>query len=80
MFIPSNLDYNSILFWNRKTSSLAFHLAVGSGVLVGLLVATGSWPQALNLTDGKYDTLLSANIYGTVLSFVLFGIGSLKKD
>jgi hypothetical protein len=60
------------VFWNRASSAWAFHLAVGTGMVFGLLLATGSFPEAWVFFDGKYGDLLSANLIGTAVSFGLF--------
>lgn len=60
------------IFWNRAASTWAFHLAVGAGMVFGLLLATGTFPAAWVFFDGKYGDLLSANLIGTVVSFGLF--------
>ena len=67
------------LFWEKGGGPLAFHLAVGAGLIVGVMLATGNWPESLVFFNGKYGDLLSANIVGTLLSFLLFGLASLKK-
>lgn len=64
------------LFWKMKSTPLAFHLAVGVGILVGIILTTGYWPNSILHFDGKYGDLLSANIIGTLLSFLLFFVTS----
>lgn len=60
------------LFWYLKAPPLSFHLSVGIGILIGLLLATGLYPTAWHLTDGKYADLLSANVLGVGLSLLGF--------
>ncbi|GJM34746.1 MAG: sodium:solute symporter [Saprospiraceae bacterium] len=60
------------LFWKLKPPKLSFYLSVGSGVLIGILLATGTFPERLIYFDGKYADLLASNIWGTVLCFSLF--------
>lgn len=70
------------ILWKTSSRPLAFHLSVGVGLLTGILLATKNWPTALMFFDGRYGDLLSANIVGTLASFILFGlasIGSLSK-
>ena len=62
------------LLWFMKGNKWSFHLAVLPGVFIGLCLAMGCWPTQLLFTSGKYADLLSANIYGLVLCFVLFFI------
>lgn len=65
------------IFWKSGAGALSFHLAVGSGILIGLLVAFGIFPQQWVFCTGPYDVLLSANVIGTVLAVSLFFIGKL---
>ena len=60
------------LCWNVKVPPLAFYLSVGAGVLMGLLFTLGWLPANLILFPGKYGDLLSVNLLGTLLCFVLF--------
>jgi hypothetical protein len=60
------------LLWNKKTSSLAFHLPVGFGILVGLVLALGYFPDQLIFTTGKYADLLWANLWGLLGCFTLY--------
>jgi len=60
------------LFWYVKAPPLSFHLSVGIGILIGLLLASGFYPTNWYLTDGKYADLLSANLLGVGLSLLGF--------
>lgn len=60
------------LFWNKPFPKLSFHLAVGAGVVFGIVLAAGWWPANWIFFDGKYGDLLSVNIVGTVVCFGLF--------
>jgi len=60
------------LFWKKKMPSISFHLSVWTGVAVGILLATGLTPKELIWFDGKHGSLLSLNLWGTVLCFTLF--------
>lgn len=60
------------LFWRMRARSLSFHLSVGAGIVVGILLASGNFPDSLVLFEGKYGDLLSANLLGTPLCFALF--------
>ncbi len=62
------------IFWKKNAPSLSFHLSVGCGIFIGILVATGTFPQSLVFTEGKYATLLASNIWGSILCFILFFI------
>ncbi len=60
------------LFWKKKMPAVSFHLSVWTGVAVGVLLATGLTPKELIWFDGKYGSLLSLNLWGSVLCFTLF--------
>jgi len=60
------------LLWNQKTSSLAFHLPVGFGIFVGVILALGYFPQQLVFTTGKYADLLWSNVWGLLGCFFLY--------
>lgn len=60
------------LFWNRQAPPISFFLSVGTGVLVGVLLTVGWWPEDLVYFEGKYGDLLSANLIGTTLCILLF--------
>ena len=60
------------LLWSSKAPSLSFHLSVGFGIFVGILVATGLYPEQLIFSKGKYADLLSANLFGVIGCFILF--------
>lgn len=62
------------LFWNKKMPKISFHLSVWSGVAVGILLASGKAPRSLIWFDGKYGDLLSLNLWGSLLCFILFFI------
>lgn len=60
------------LLWKVKAPAVSFHLAVGVGIVLGVLLALGAIPEGLVWFPGKYGDLLSVNILGTVACFVLF--------
>lgn len=64
------------LLWRGQSSSLAFHLSVGAGMLVGLLYALGWVPAAVILTGGKHSDLLYVNLWGTLGCFILYFLAS----
>ncbi|HHG84126.1 MAG TPA: sodium:solute symporter [Bacteroidetes bacterium] len=68
------------LLWNSNAPALSFHLSVGAGIAIGVLLATGMMPKALIFFEGKYGDLLSANLWGIVLCFVLFLIPILMQN
>jgi hypothetical protein len=63
------------LFWNKDFPPLSFHLAVGAGLLMGIIYAFGGLPEQWFWLDSPYAGLLMANILGTTLSFSLFFLG-----
>jgi len=60
------------LFWNVMAPKMSFHLAVGFGILIGITLATGLFPEGLHFTTGKYADALAANVYGTIGCVLLF--------
>jgi len=67
------------LFWNKKVPKLSFHLPVIAGIIIGILLASGIYPKTMLFTSGKYADLLSSNIVGTILCFLLFFLPILFK-
>lgn len=62
------------VFWNWSVHRQAFVASVGTGVLIGLIFALGLFPQKWVFINGHYGDLLSVNIIGTVLCFIVFMI------
>jgi hypothetical protein len=60
------------LLWKLKASPLSFHLAVGTGILFGLVLAIGWWPVSWVFFPGRYGDLLSVNLIATLLCFILY--------
>lgn len=60
------------LLWKVKAPAISFHLAVGVGIVLGILLALGAIPEQLIWFPGKYGDLLSVNILGTLACFALF--------
>jgi len=60
------------LLWNMRASKLSFHLSIGFGVFVGIVLAMGAFPDALVFSEGRYAELLWANVWGLMGCFVLF--------
>ncbi|MGR3810973.1 sodium:solute symporter family transporter [Jiulongibacter sp. NS-SX5] len=60
------------LLWNIKVPKLSFFLAVGAGVVYGLVLVFGLFPESLNFSTGKYADLLTVNIYGSLTAFTLY--------
>ena len=60
------------LLWKIDAPPLSYFLAVGAGIVIGIAVAVGVFPQGLVFTEGRYSVLLAANVWGILLCFVLF--------
>lgn len=68
------------LLWKIKAGVWSFHLPVGFGVLLGILLVLGYFPEALVFTNGPYADLLWANVWGTLAVFILYLIPILFKN
>lgn len=68
------------IFWKTKVPKISFHLAVGFGILIGLMLATGLYPDSLKWFDGKYGDLLSLNLLGTIGCLILFFLPKLLTN
>jgi Na+/proline symporter len=60
------------IFWNVDVPKVSFHLSVGVGVLFGVLLMFGVFPQSLIFFEGKYGDLLSVNILGMLACLLGF--------
>lgn len=65
------------LLWRFPARKLSFFLSVGAGIVIGIVHAIGKFPSALVFSEGKYNDLLFANLWGILLCFILFLIPSL---
>lgn len=65
------------LFWRMDAPKISYFLSLSFGIMIGIMVATGSYPEQLYFSTGKYADLLSANLYGTIGCFILFLIPAL---
>ncbi len=68
------------LLWKWAAPKLSFHLSVVCGVVIGVILAAGYFPQSLVFSTGKYAALLWANIWGLALCFILFFIPFIFKN
>jgi len=55
------------LLWKVKAPKASFQLAVWPGIVLGVTLAAGAWPEAWTFFEGKYGDLLSVNLLGLVL-------------
>jgi len=62
------------LLWKWHAPGMSFHLSVGTGILSGVILVFGLLPHSWYLTQGKYAGLLSINLYGTGLCFLLYTV------
>lgn len=60
------------IFWNVKMPKFSFYAPVLVGLVMGLMIAFKKVPESWLITDGKYADLLGVNLWGTLLSFILF--------
>lgn len=67
------------IFWNAKMPKFSFYASVAVGLIMGLIIAFEKVPQSMLFTDGKYADLLVVNLWGTLLSFVLFFLPITKR-
>lgn len=68
------------LFWNIEAPKISFHLSIGFGFLIGLVLAFGLFPETLVFTTGKYADLLWSNLWGLIGCFILFFIPILMRN
>ncbi len=60
------------LLWKMKVPQISYFLSVICGLIFGMLLLFEWFPDSLIFTTGKYASLLWINIYGVLLSFLLF--------
>ncbi len=60
------------ILWKIDVPTPSFYLSVILGIIFGVILSLGLWPEILNLSSGKYGDLLSVNIIGTILCFTLY--------
>ncbi|WP_245593056.1 sodium:solute symporter family transporter [Crocinitomix catalasitica] len=60
------------IFWWIKTPKISFHLSVLVGIIIGIVLATGNFPEALIFTDGPYNELLGANVFGIITCTLVY--------
>lgn len=65
-----------IFFSWRHAGRWAFHLALWPGLLMGFWFAFGTIPEFLHIGEGKNAGLLGLNLWGSLLIFALFGLGT----
>lgn len=60
------------LFWNIKTPAISFYLSVACGLLFGLILIFGIFPEQLIFTEGKYANLLWINVWGILSCIIIY--------
>ncbi|SCY43020.1 Na+/proline symporter [Nonlabens sp. Hel1_33_55] len=60
------------LLWKLKVPRSSYFLSVICGLVFGMLLVFEWFPESLIFTTGRYASLLWINIYGVLLSFLLF--------
>ncbi len=60
------------IFWSKPMPKISFQLSVLCGLAAGLVLAFHLLPASFIWFDGKYGDLLTINIIGTALCFILF--------
>lgn len=60
------------IFWKIPAPKISFYLAVAVGLIAGLVIVFGWFPENYNLTEGKYAGLLTVNFYASILILILY--------
>ena len=68
------------LFWNKKMPKFSFYGPVIFGLLMGVTLVFEEVPKAWIFTTGKYNDLLSVNLWGSIVCFTLFFIPLLYQS
>ncbi len=68
------------LFWNKSMPKFSFYGPVIFGLLMGLMIVFDFVPKSWIFTSGKYNDLLSVNLWGSLVCFALFFFPLLNKS
>lgn len=60
------------IFWNTPAPKASFYLPIVTGLILGIILALGFYPQNWHFTRGDYADLLSANILGSIACFAFY--------
>ena len=60
------------LLWKLKAPPISFQLPVWFGIIVGILLALDLIPNQVIFSEGRYASLLWANVWGLLICFVLY--------
>jgi Na+/proline symporter len=65
------------IFWKKKVPLLSYYLSVGIGIVFGIWLAIGAWPESWVFFEGKYGDLLSINGIALIASLLGYWIPAL---
>lgn len=68
------------IFWKIPAPKISFYLAVAVGLIAGLVIVFGWFPESYNLTEGKYAGLLTVNFYASILIFIVYFLPVIFKQ
>lgn len=58
--------------WWLKPPALSFYLSIAIGLLLGVILSLGLWPDEWNFSEGKYANLLAINLFGTLACYIAY--------
>ena len=62
------------IFWRVKVPSISFYLSVITGLVFGIVLVFGWFPENLIFTTGKYADLLWVNLWGILSCVIIYMI------
>ncbi|WP_028871456.1 sodium:solute symporter family transporter [Psychroserpens burtonensis] len=60
------------VFWNMKVPRISFYLSVICGLVFGVVLVFGVFPESLMFTEGKYADLLWVNVWGILSCIIIY--------
>lgn len=60
------------IFWSIPAPKISFYSAIFVGLVAGLVLVFGWFPEAYYLSGGKYAGLLTVNFYASILILVVY--------
>jgi hypothetical protein len=60
------------ILWKIKAPQISYFMSVFCGLIFGTLLLFECFPNSLLFTTGKYASLLWINVYGILMSFLLY--------
>ena len=61
-----------LLAFVKRAGAVSFHLSFWTGLLLGVLLASGQIPDGMALGSGKYALSLGVNVYGLLICTALY--------